>query len=138
MGYLDNLENSLKNLETADERAAESRHDARRRETERAQLQAAAPFAEQLKHSPFTGELLSEATRIGHRLRTKVHMVWLGDTLRLDARERRLELQPTAQGIVALFLVNGEEVSRRMLDLGGSPADLAREFLEPPPAGSSE
>ena len=54
MGFLDNLENSLKNLETADERAADSLQNAQRREDERVRAQAAAPFAEQLKSAPYT------------------------------------------------------------------------------------
>ncbi len=132
MGFLDNLENSLKNLETADERAADSLQNAQRREDERVRAQAAAPFAEQLKSAPYTSELLTQATKIGHGLRTKVHMAWLGDTLRLEARERRLELRPTAQGVTVVFLANGEELSSRVLDLGGSAEDLAREWLAPP------
>ncbi|MCX6620501.1 MAG: hypothetical protein NTY38_05395, partial [Acidobacteria bacterium] len=117
MGFLDNLENSLKNLETADERAADTQQSAERREAERAHAKAIAPFAEQLKHSPFVSDLLTHATRIGHGLRTKVHVAWLGDTLRLDAKERRLELRPTLQGVSAVFLENAEEVRSRVLEL---------------------
>lgn len=135
MGFLDNLENSLKNLESADERAAEAQ-DAAYREAERARARAAAPFAGQLKTAPFTSELLAEATRIGHELRTKVHLAWLGSTLRLEAKQLRLELRPSAQGILAVFLTDGEERGSRVLDLEGSAKELAREWLAPLGDGS--
>ena len=70
------------------------------RERNRAEAQAAAPYAEELKKSPFTAELLKQAARVGFEKRTKVHVAWLGSTLRLEARERRLELRPTASGVV--------------------------------------
>lgn len=132
MGFLDNLESNLKNLESADERAADHQESARRREAERAHARAIGPFAEQLKTSPFTSDLLNHATRLGYASRTKVHIAWIGENLRLDARERRLELRPTPDGVTAVFFEQGEEVRRRDVDLGGSAEQLAGEWLNPP------
>jgi len=44
------------------------------------------------------------ATRAGFSRRTKVNFIWLGTTLRLEARGSKLELRPTPQGIVAAFV----------------------------------
>ena len=98
MSFLDNLENNLKSLESSEQGKEDAERAHRTRESERAQAQAAAPFAEQLKQSPYTAELLKQAARVGFSLRTKVHIAWLGSTLRLEARDKRLELRPTAQG----------------------------------------
>ena len=127
MGYLDNLESTLKNLEGNNERdAAEDRS---RRESERAQALAAAPYADELKKGPFTMGLLDHATRIGFSQRTKVNMTWIGTTLRLDAKERRLELKPTAQGVVAVFSEAGQETASSPIDLKSDPEKLARQWL---------
>src|SRR5215469_17034631 len=107
MSFLDNLENNLKSLESQDEGRDAAVRQHRSREPERAQAQAVAPFAEQLKKSAFTAGVRSHAARVGHSLRTKVHVAWLGNTLRLEARDRRLELRPTATGIVAVSIENG-------------------------------
>ena len=53
-----------------------------------------------------------------------------GSTLRLEARERRLELRPTATGIMAVYLENNQERSSAPLDLNGNPEDLLRPWLE--------
>jgi hypothetical protein len=95
MGFLDNLENSLKNLETQEETVENAERLQARRETERARARAAAPWAARLKNAPYTAELLRQVTRIGFSQRTKVNMTWLDGTLRLDARDKRLELRPT-------------------------------------------
>jgi hypothetical protein len=50
---------------------------------------AAAPHAEKLRTGKFTSGLLSHSARISHGLRTKVNIMWLGTTLRLQAREHR-------------------------------------------------
>ena len=52
---------------------------------------------------------------MGFSLRTKVHIAWLGSTLRLEARDKRLELRPTAQGIVAAYIENGQETRSEAL-----------------------
>ena len=92
MSFLDNLEDNLKSLETQDESNQDTAREQRSRDTQRASAQAAAPYAEQLKKGPYTDELLRQAARMGHALRVKVHIAWLGSNLRLEARERRLEL----------------------------------------------
>jgi hypothetical protein len=127
MSFLDNLESNLKNLErssendVADERA--------RRQAERAQALAIGPHAEHLKTSPFTMALLDHAARIGFSRRMKVNIVWLGTTLRLDAKERRLELKPTPDGIAAIFSEAGNEVSSEPVDLNSDPEKLASRWL---------
>jgi hypothetical protein len=128
MGFLDNLESSLKNLEGNEER--DTGLDRERRQQEREQARAAAPYADQLKKSTFTHDLLGHAVRLGHSSRTKVNMAWLGTTLRLDARERRLELRPTAEGIVAVFLQDGDEISKEDLNLESNPESLAKRLLD--------
>src|SRR6185436_6360797 len=109
MSFLDNLENTLKSLETHEEGKDSAQRLHRTRMNERAQAQAAAPYADELKKGPYSADLLRQATRIGHELRTKVHIAWLGSTLRLEARERRLELRPTPAGIVAVYLESNQE-----------------------------
>ena len=133
MSFLDNLENNLKSLESQEE-GKESADRARRlREAEKASAQAVAPWAEQLKKSPFTAELLKQAARIGFSKRVKVNVVWLGTTLRLEAREKRLELRPMASGVVAAYLENGAEVRSEPLDLAGDPAEMVHSWLQFPP-----
>ena len=129
MSFLDNLENNLKSLESREEGREDSDRQRRARESERAQAQAIAPFAEQLKKSAFTVEVLRHAARVGHSLRSKVHVAWLGNTLRLEARDRRLEFRPTATGIVAVSIENGNETAGKPLDLSGNPERLIREWL---------
>jgi hypothetical protein len=128
VSFLDNLENSLKSLENGTESDHPGREHARRRSDAAAQL-AVAPWAEQLKKSPYTEELLNIATREGFKLKTKVYITWLGTHLRLEARDRRLEFHPAANGVQACFLVNGEETGSRLIDLQGDPAELVREWL---------
>jgi hypothetical protein len=129
MSFLDNLENNLKSLESQEEGKESAERQHRAREMERASMQAIAPYAEELKKSPFTAGLLTQAARVGHSLRVKVHVAWLGTTLRLEARERRLELRPTASGIVAAYLENGREVRTTPLDLNGNPEELVRQWI---------
>jgi hypothetical protein len=129
MSYEDNLENSLKNLESSEEGRASLESEQRLRKRDRAAAQAAAPSAEELKNGPFTTALLRDAARVGHSLRTKIHIVWLGSTLRLEAREKRLELRPTAEGIVAARIENGRETRVEPLDLKSDPEQLIRSWL---------
>src|ERR1041385_8397298 len=110
MSFLDNLEDNLKNLESQEQGKEDAERQQRARASERATAQAAAPYAEELKKGPYTAELLKHAARVGHGLRTKVHIAWLGSTLRLEARDRRLELRPTPAGIVAANLENNQEM----------------------------
>src|SRR5208283_127724 len=83
MSFLDDLENNLKSLESAAEGREAAERQERLRERERSAAQAVAPWAEELKKSPFTAELLRQAARVGFSLRVKVHATWLGSTLRL-------------------------------------------------------
>jgi hypothetical protein len=131
MSFLDNLENNLKSLESAGQGRESAERDHKARENARAAAQAAAPYADALKNGPFTAELLKQATRIGFAIRTKVHIAWLGSTLRLEARERRLELRPTAAGVVAVYIEGGRETRTEPVDLNGSAEALVRGWLEP-------
>ena len=131
MSFSDNLENNLKSLESVDERdpAAATRNQ-KHKQSQRAITLAAAPQAEKLRSGKFTSGLLTHATRIGHGLRTKVNIMWLGTTLRLEAREHRLELRPSPEGIMAHFLVDGKELRKQKVDLTGNPEQLAKEWLD--------
>ncbi|MEO8125533.1 MAG: hypothetical protein ABJF23_03295 [Bryobacteraceae bacterium] len=130
MSFLDALENNLKSLEAQDERdpvrAAEIR---RQREDDRARALASAPVAEQLRNGNFTAALLDHAVRIGHSQRTKVQITWIDTTLRLQAKERRLDLKPTVEGVLAIFSDGGSEIKRHEIDLAGDPEALATEWL---------
>src|ERR1035438_5815764 len=79
MSFLDDLENNLKSLESSEQGKDDAERAHRMRESERAQAQAVAPYAEQLKKSPFTAELLTQAARVGFSLRTKVHIAFGAD-----------------------------------------------------------
>jgi hypothetical protein len=129
MSFLDNLESSLKSLESNEERSADAQRDAQIRALDKAKALASAPFADALKTGPFTQHLLAHATRIGFSQRTKVQPTWLGSTLRLQAKERRLELRPTPEGVLAHFFEDDEEKGNELLDLNGSAEDLAKRWL---------
>jgi hypothetical protein len=129
VSFLDNLENSLKSLESREERGEQQSRDAKHRDAERARAQASVVYADRLKKGAYTAELLKQVTRLGFATRTKVQIAWLGANLRLEARGHRLELRPTPEGVVAVFLENNAEVRTAPLDLAGNPEDLAREWL---------
>lgn len=125
MSFLDNLENNLKSLEGREDSSDSKDQQHRRRERERAEAQAAAPYAEELKKGPFTAELLKQAARVGFEKRIKVHVAWLGSTLRLEAREQKLELRPTASGVQAVY----PDGSSEAVDLKGSAEAFIRDWL---------
>ena len=130
MSFLDNLENNLKTLESRDDHAAGSAAQRRERDQQRARAQASAAAAEELKHGPYTAALLKQTVRVGHEFRTKIHIAWLGTTLRLEARgSHRLELRPAANGIQGVYIENGVEQRGEPLDLKGSPEQLLRDWL---------
>jgi hypothetical protein len=129
MSFLDNLESNLKSMESREERGDQHSRDAKVRDSERARAQASAVYAEQLRKGPYAAELLKQAARLGHAMRTKVHLAWLGTILRLEARGSKLELRPTQQGIVAAFIENNVEVRSVPVDLAGNPESLVREWL---------
>lgn len=130
MSFLDNLENTLKNMESGMEQDAQSlQRAAIAREEQRKAAIAAAPFAEQLKNSSWTQELLGACMTIGHSMRVRVGMVWIGDMLRLDAKEKRLELRPGAHGVEAVSLLSGAETTREVVDFEKPATDLATKWL---------
>lgn len=131
MGFLDNLENDLKALESREERDPEKvRRDQERREAERTAALLRAPHAEALRTSPFTSDLLTQCRTIGHAQRVLVQFTWLGESLRMDAKAKRLELTPTAEGITASLSVNGEETERFAVDpQRDDAAALAKRWL---------
>jgi hypothetical protein len=127
MSFLDNLENTLKNLEGREERDPNER---KRRDAEQEQARAAAPFAEKLRTAAYTQELLGIATQAGYRQRTKVHIAWLGSTLRLEARDKKLDLRPTPEGVLAVFVEGTSETRTETVDLDtGRPEDLVAAWL---------
>jgi hypothetical protein len=132
MSYLDNLENNLKALENLEERDPEKiKREQERREADRMAALLRAPHADALKNSPFTLELLTQCRTIGHGQRVLVQFTWLGETLRLDAKSKRMLLSPTAEGITAVFSVNGEETGRAPVDPQvDDAAVLAKRWLE--------
>ena len=131
MSYLDNLENNLKALENQEERDPQKvKREQERREAERTAALLRAPHAEALKNSPFTLELLTQCRAIGHQQRVLVQFTWLGETLRLDAKGKRMLLAPTSEGITAVFSVNGDETGRTTIDPRADDAgELARRWL---------
>jgi hypothetical protein len=135
MGFLDNLENNLKALENQEERDPEKvKRDRDRREADRSAALLRAPHVEALKKSPFTSDLLTQCRTLGnqgvHGQRVLVQFTWIGENLRLDARTKRLELIPTAEGIVAVFSVDGVETAREPVDpQSADAAALARRWL---------
>jgi hypothetical protein len=126
MSFLDNLENSLKSLESREEKDGSERE---RRTAEQAMNRAAAPWAEQLRKSEFTQQLFEQAAVTGHRLRAKIYMAWMDSTLRLEVKGRALELRPTPAGITAVFLEPDGQTKTESVDLAGDPADLLRTWL---------
>ena len=126
MSFLDNLENNLKALESRDEGGLDEN---RRRDRDRELAVASAPWAERLKSEPFAGKLMQQATVAGRRSRTKINLMWIGTTLRLEARGHRLELRPGPKGVAAVFLKGPEEVGRESVDLSGDPAKIAGKWM---------
>lgn len=131
MSFLDNLENNLKALENREEKDPEKvKREQERREADRKAALLRAPHVEALRTSPFTTELLTQCRTIGHGQRVLVQFTWLDETLRLDAKTRRMELVPTPEGITAVLFVSGEETSRiRVNPLTDDAAVLAKRWL---------
>ncbi len=130
MSFLDNLENNLKALESREEKdPLKQKEEQARREADRQTALAAAPIAEALKTGPFTEKFLTACRIIGHTQRTMVRFTWLDTTLRLEAKERRLDLKPTAQGVEATFFVDNEPTAQQLLTLNEDPEALAKQWL---------
>ena len=87
MSFLDNLENNFKALENLE---AGGIDDRQRREAAAAGI-ASAPWAERLKNSAYVSKLMRDLTKAGFARRMKVHFVWIGRALRLEALDERME-----------------------------------------------
>jgi hypothetical protein len=127
MSFLDNLENSLKALESREEKDPQAE---KRRAEDRAAALAAQPFAEALKSSPFTEKLLLAARSIGHQQRTLVRFTWLDTTLRLEAKNKKLDLKPTPEGIVAIAAEDDVAGDPVPVSLDSDPEALAANWLK--------
>lgn len=121
VSFLDSLENNLKSLESLE---ADGLDDQKRRETERAKELAEAPWAEKLKSSTYVVGLMQALTRAGFTRRLKVNFAWIGRSLRAEALDQRLELQPTADGIIAAF--DGQSIP---IDLSKPPGPLVEKWM---------
>jgi hypothetical protein len=126
MSFLDNLENNLKALESREEGGID---ETRRRDLDRELAIAAAPWAERLKREPFAQTLMQQATLAGRQRRTKVNLMWIGTTLRLEARGHRLEMRPGPKGVVAVLLRGSEETRHEPIDLAADPRKLVAEWM---------
>jgi hypothetical protein len=121
MSFLDNLENNLKALEATE---SDGLADHKRREANKRDAIAAAPWAEKLKSSPWVGKFMRDLTRAGFSRRTKVNFAWIDRVLRAEALDERLEIVPTPEGINAVW------ADRRVpVDLAGEPDKLIQEWL---------
>lgn len=131
MSFLDNLENNLKALEAREEKdpAAAAREKAAR-EAAKAESARKAPFVEALRKGAFTDQFLAACRAVGFGKRILVQFTWIDDVLRLDAKNKRLELRPTAEGILAVQLVDGQPVSQQTVDLAkADPQQMAATWL---------
>jgi hypothetical protein len=135
MGFLDNLESSLKNLEMRDERDGNERQ---RIQSDRARNLAIAPWVEQLKSSPYANDLFNKAVAAGHRRRTKVYLARIDNIVRLEAKERRLELIPTPDGIVAEYVPPDGKLRKEAVDLSNDPQVLIEKWLGPQQVSQEE
>jgi hypothetical protein len=122
MSFLDNLENNLKALESIE---ATGMDDRTRREANRREAIAVAPWAEKLKNAPWVEKFMRDLTRAGFSRRTKINFVWIDRRLRAEALGERLEIVPTPKGIEA---VSGEK--RIPVDLAAEPDKLISQWLE--------
>ncbi len=130
MSYLDNLENSLKALESREERdPAQVQREMQAREDARTSAAARAPFVRALKTSAFTGQLLGGCRKLGPAKGVYVQVTWVDEALRLEVREHRLQLTPTGEGVVAVYSEGGEERRREAVDLEADGEALAAAWL---------
>jgi hypothetical protein len=122
MSFLDNLENNLKALESTESSGMD---DQRRREANKRDAIAAAPWAEKLKSSPWVARFMGDLTRAGFSRRTKINFAWIDRILRAEALDERLEIVPTPKGVEAVW------ADRRVpVDLEGDPGQLIQEWLQ--------
>src|ERR1700722_14572461 len=103
MSFLDNLESNLKALESRSERDPQAlAREAAARDAARSAALEIAPYAEALRNGPFTDGLLTACRDIGHRKRMLVRPTWIDSTLRLETGSKKLELRPTADGVLGV------------------------------------
>jgi hypothetical protein len=122
MSFLDNLENNLKALESTESSGMD---DQKRREANKRDAIAAAPWAERLKSSPWVAKFMGELTRAGFSRRTKINFAWIDRILRAEALDERLEIVPTPKGVEAVW------ADRRVpVDLESDPGPLIQEWLQ--------
>jgi len=130
MGFLDNLENNLKAMESREERDPEAlAREAAARDAARSEALRIAPHADALRNGPFADGLLTACRALGHRKRVLVRPTWLGSTLRLEAGADKLELRPTADGVLAVYFQGEAETKRQPLDLSSDPVKIAEQWL---------
>jgi hypothetical protein len=130
VSFLDNLESNLKALESRTERDPEAlARQAAAREAARSAALEIAPYAEALRNEPFKDGLLTACRNIGHSKRILVRPVWVDSTLRLEAGAKKLELRPTATGVVAVFFDGARELESLPIDLASDPAKIAKQWL---------
>ncbi|MFN7919254.1 MAG: hypothetical protein U0Q16_04105 [Bryobacteraceae bacterium] len=130
MSFLDNLENSVKAMESRTEVDPEEvRRERASRKKAIEDARAAEPFAEALKTGAFGQGLLKHARAVGHSMRMLVRFTWLDSTLRLEAKERRVDLTPTPKGIEAVFHEDDAETAREMVDVKADPEKFVRRWL---------
>ncbi len=131
MSFLDNLENNLKALERVEEKDPEKiKHDQEQREADRSAALRRAPHVDALKKSAFTSNLLTACRTIGHGQRILVQFVWIGETLRLTAKDKRMDLIPEPDGISAVFSTAGAETGRTAVNPEtDDPGELAKRWL---------
>ena len=130
MSFLDNLESNLKALESREEKDPEAlARQAAAREAARSVALQIAPHADALRNGPFLNGLLTACRQIGHSKRILVKAVWVDSTFRLEAGGKKLELRPTANGVLAVSLVDGSEQETTAIDLSSDPAKLAEDWL---------
>ena len=128
MSFLDNLENNLKALENRDER--ETGRDRAAQEARKAKARELAPVVDALRQTPFTGDLIAACRVAGHARRIMVRPTWIDTVFRLEAGTRKLELQPTPEGVQVVFFEDGAETAREKLDLKKAKAQkLAERWL---------
>lgn len=128
MSFLDNLENSLKSLESQDDKS--SFESDRKRQQQKAESIAAAPWADKLKKSAYVATLLTESVAAGRQLRSKIYLAWLENTLRLEARGNFCELVPTAQGIRANYRrISDNSHQSEDVNLNDDPKALLERWL---------
>ena len=130
MSYLDSLENNLKALENLEERdPTEVRRRQEARAADRAAAVAAEPYVKELREGDFTRTLLGHCAVIGYTLRTKIRPLWLGNVLRLEARDKQIDFESSADGVQAVFREGGQVTGREAVDLTQPSEPLAKRWL---------